>query len=208
MPHTHNSPTFLWDCPIQWEQKCKLHMHSGINDTAVQIWDRSGIFQRLCLPLKGISIEKTYTGKLSYTISIAFTQKVWGLTRDRLWSRDSGVIDTAVTKIGNFVVDFFANSNPYSERLELVYQGPGGSCLMKKKPDVENLLSGSLSSSDEPIYCIINVSGPIDKSICSKETGHLWTYYIYMTVFIRNAANLAHILPKTSRTTFTSEVFL
>jgi hypothetical protein len=29
-----------------------------------------------------------------------------------------------------------------------------------------------------------------------------------MTVFIRNAANLAHILPKTSRTTFTSEVFL
>jgi hypothetical protein len=25
-----------------------------------------------------------------------------------------------------------------------------------------------------------------------KETGHLWLYYIYMTVFIRNAANLAH----------------
>jgi hypothetical protein len=44
--------------------------------------------------------------------------------------------------------------------------------------------------------------------LASKETGHLWLYYIYMTVFIRNAANLAHILPKTSRTTFTSEVFL
>jgi hypothetical protein len=44
--------------------------------------------------------------------------------------------------------------------------------------------------------------------ITSKETGHLWPYYIYMTVFIRNAANLAHILPNTSRTTFTSEVFL
>jgi hypothetical protein len=42
----------------------------------------------------------------------------------------------------------------------------------------------------------------------SKETGHLWPYYIYMTVFIRNAANLAHILPKASRTTFTPEVFL
>jgi hypothetical protein len=42
----------------------------------------------------------------------------------------------------------------------------------------------------------------------TKETGHLWPYYIYMTVFIRNAANLAHILPKASRTTFTSEVFL
>jgi hypothetical protein len=42
----------------------------------------------------------------------------------------------------------------------------------------------------------------------AKETGHLWPYYIYMTVFIRNAANMAHILPKASRTTFTSEVFL
>jgi hypothetical protein len=30
----------------------------------------------------------------------------------------------------------------------------------------------------------------------TKETGHLWPYYIYMTVFIRNAANLAHILLK------------
>jgi hypothetical protein len=41
----------------------------------------------------------------------------------------------------------------------------------------------------------------------AKETGHLWPYYIYMTVFIRNAANLAHILLKASRTTFTSEIF-
>jgi hypothetical protein len=50
----------------------------------------------------------------------------------------------------------------------------------------------------------------LGKLVSSKETGHLWLYYIYMTVFIRNAANLAHIpvLPKTSRTTFTSEVFL
>jgi hypothetical protein len=32
-----------------------------------------------------------------------------------------------------------------------------------------------------------------------KETGHLWLYYIYMTVFIRNAAKLAHILPKASK---------
>jgi hypothetical protein len=41
-----------------------------------------------------------------------------------------------------------------------------------------------------------------------KETGHLWPYYIYMTVLIRNAANLAYTLLKASRTTFTSEVFL
>jgi hypothetical protein len=45
-------------------------------------------------------------------------------------------------------------------------------------------------------------------TVVRKETGHLWPYYTYMAVFIRNAANLAHILPKTSRTTFTSEVFL
>jgi hypothetical protein len=39
---------------------------------------------------------------------------------------------------------------------------------------------------------IFNVHG----NLPSKETGHLWPYYIYMTVFIRNAANLAHILLK------------
>jgi hypothetical protein len=43
------------------------------------------IVERLWLPLKGISIEKTYIGKLSCTIPIN---------------------DTAVTKIGDFIVDF------------------------------------------------------------------------------------------------------
>jgi hypothetical protein len=65
-------------------------------DTAVTL---DLIFQRFWLLLKGISIEKTYTGKLSYTISKAFTQKIWGLTSD-------SVIDTTVTKIGDFVVNF------------------------------------------------------------------------------------------------------
>jgi hypothetical protein len=32
------------------------------------------------------------------------------------------------------------------------------------------------------------------RRIQAKETGHLWLYYIYMTVFIRNAANLAQLL--------------
>jgi hypothetical protein len=48
------------------------------------------IFKRLWLPLKGISIEKTYIGKLPCTIptvSITFTQKIWGLTRDRFLSQ-------------------------------------------------------------------------------------------------------------------------
>jgi hypothetical protein len=29
-----------------------------------------------------------------------------------------------------------------------------------------------------------------------KERGHQWTHYIYTTVFIRNAVNLAQLLPK------------
>jgi hypothetical protein len=36
-----------------------------------------------------------------------------------------------------------------------------------------------------------------------KERGHYYMCYTYVTVFVRNAANLAHILPKASRTTFT-----
>jgi hypothetical protein len=44
------------------------------------------ILDRLRLSLKGIFIEKTYMGKLSCTISITFTQKIWGLTKDRFWS--------------------------------------------------------------------------------------------------------------------------
>jgi hypothetical protein len=37
----------------------------------------------------------------------------------------------------------------------------------------------------------------------TKERGHYYMCYTYVTVFVRNAANLAHILPKASRTTFT-----
>jgi hypothetical protein len=44
------------------------------------------IFARLWLPLKGISIEKTYIGHLSYTIPVTFTHKKWGLNRDQ-WLR-------------------------------------------------------------------------------------------------------------------------
>jgi hypothetical protein len=59
--------------------------------------------------LKGISIEKTYIGKFTYTVSITFIQKFWGLTKDRFLFfdfRHSGVNETAVTKIGDFIVDF------------------------------------------------------------------------------------------------------
>jgi hypothetical protein len=50
----------------------RCDMHSGVIDTAVTL---DLIFEWLWLPLKGISIEKTYIGKLAYTISITFTQK-------------------------------------------------------------------------------------------------------------------------------------
>jgi hypothetical protein len=35
---------------------------------------------------------------------MTFTQKIWGLTEDHFFQ--SGVIDTAVTKIVDFIVDF------------------------------------------------------------------------------------------------------
>jgi hypothetical protein len=40
------------------------------------------IFDQLWLPLKGISMAKTYIEKLSNTISINFTHKIWGLNKD------------------------------------------------------------------------------------------------------------------------------
>jgi hypothetical protein len=53
-------------------------------DTAVTL---NLIFEWLWLPLKGISIQKIFIGKLSCTTPITFTQKIWGLTRDRILSQ-------------------------------------------------------------------------------------------------------------------------
>jgi hypothetical protein len=57
------------------------------------------IFERLWLPLKGISIKKTYIGKFPALEPITFTQKIRGLTRDCF-------CHTAVTKIADFIGDF------------------------------------------------------------------------------------------------------
>jgi hypothetical protein len=52
-----------------------------------------GTFKKIKKPyltleyLKGISIEKTYIGKLSRTIRITFSQKIWRLNRDRFLSQ-------------------------------------------------------------------------------------------------------------------------
>jgi hypothetical protein len=127
-----------------WLQICEDNwgswLYSGVNDTAVQpfcqiflwmIWHcfflsmtllckydtaitLDLIFMRFWQPLKGISIEKTYIGKMSCTIPITFTHKIWGLTRDNCLSQRCNC--NAVTKSGDFTI-FFANSKPYSKRL-------------------------------------------------------------------------------------------
>jgi hypothetical protein len=129
--------------PPQWILLCKLGSKSRglscVNDTAEAV-DLE--FKRLWPPLKGIKSIKNYIGKLYYPISITITQNCRGYLR--IVFGLSGVIDTAQAKIGDFKSNIFTNSKPYAKRLKSVYQGPGGSCLMKKKPEVENLVTLSL----------------------------------------------------------------
>jgi hypothetical protein len=82
---------FSFQCQCQWH-RCDMHsghrhrcdLHSGVIDTAVTL---DLIVEWLWLPLKGISIGKTFIGKLSCTIPITFTHKIWRLTRDRFLSQ-------------------------------------------------------------------------------------------------------------------------
>jgi hypothetical protein len=100
-------------------------------DTAVTL---DLIFERLWLPVKGISIKKTYLGKLPYTISLNFTHKYENLLRSVFCY--SVIIDTAVTKITISKSIYFANSKPCIRGL--------GWVVWWKKPEAENLLPGSL----------------------------------------------------------------
>jgi hypothetical protein len=61
-------------------------------------------FERLWMPLKGISINKNYIGKLCYPIAIKSYTKYRGYQRIVLGH--SGIIDTAVAKIGDFIVEY------------------------------------------------------------------------------------------------------
>jgi hypothetical protein len=72
------------------------------------------IFKRLWLTVKE-KIEKTYIGKLYCTITITFTQKYGDSYLREIVFCYSSVIDTAVTKIGDFIVDFLRDSKPYSK---------------------------------------------------------------------------------------------
>jgi hypothetical protein len=81
------------------------------------------IFDRLRLPLKGVSFEKTYTGKLSNVSSITFT--------------GTDVVHSSVDFLREFEAIF-------KKAFACVYQGPRGSCLILKTSEVEDLVSGSL----------------------------------------------------------------
>jgi hypothetical protein len=135
---------------INFEKSQRSHwhrcdVHSGVIDTAVQIWLRCDfwlLFARLWLPLKGISIEKTYIGQLSYTIPITFTHKKWGLTWDRFlsqrchWHRCDKNRRIQSRFARRILIHIEKGFNP-------CIRGLGG-VVWWKKQEVENLVSGSL----------------------------------------------------------------
>jgi hypothetical protein len=90
-----------WLLTAQWCQWHRYDMHSSIIDTPVTL---DLIFERLWVPLKGTSIKKNIAKQIVLFFIYNFHTKIWGLTKDRFCH--SGVIDTAVTKIVNFIVDF------------------------------------------------------------------------------------------------------
>jgi hypothetical protein len=83
-----NSGGSVNDTPDQWSAVSMTPLTKI--DTADQGTSK---FTMLWLLLKQIPIEKSYIGKLYYTISTTFIQKIWGLTKDHFVV--SGVIDTA-----------------------------------------------------------------------------------------------------------------
>jgi hypothetical protein len=80
-------------------------------------------FERIWLPLKGISIRKTYIGILYYPTAITITQKYRGHLR--IVFGDSGVVDTAVAKIGDFVVECLRDFSEISKTLYPCIRGLG-----------------------------------------------------------------------------------
>jgi hypothetical protein len=78
-------------------------------------------------------------GKLFCTLPITFKQKIWGLTRDCFCH--SCVIDTAVMKIGDVIVNFLQEFEAIFKNLCIRGLGEVNLC---KIPEAENLMSGSL----------------------------------------------------------------
>jgi hypothetical protein len=162
---TAESLTTLW--PAQRSHWLRCDLHSGVIDSAVitkSIFSANTnpctaesltplckydtavtfdvIFARLWLPLKRISIEKTYIGQLSYTIPITFTHKKWGLASDRFLSQQSHWLRCDKNRrlqsrfSRRILIHIEKGFNP-------CIRGLGG-VVWWKKPEVENLVSGSL----------------------------------------------------------------
>jgi hypothetical protein len=128
-------------------QRCHWHrcdMHSDVIDTACK-YDTAVtldlIFEWLWLFLKGISIEKTYIGKLTYTISITFTHKNLGLTKDSFLSQRCHWHRCHVNR--RFHSRFSPRIRSHIQKGLPVYQGLGG-VVRWKKTEAENLVSGSI----------------------------------------------------------------
>jgi hypothetical protein len=117
----------------------RLSRLSGVNDTA-EARDRE--FERLWLPLKGISIQKNYIGELYYPIAITITHKIYGLSKDRFWlerchwhrsSQNRRFLSRISSRIPSHMQKGF---NPCIRGL--------GEVVWWKKPEVENLVTLSL----------------------------------------------------------------
>jgi hypothetical protein len=83
-----DTPMTLWLAQqCQW-YRCDMHI--SVNDTPVQIWHWCDLGHHILAALatfNGNICRKTCIGKLFYTISITFTQKMGGLTKDGFLSQ-------------------------------------------------------------------------------------------------------------------------
>jgi hypothetical protein len=118
-------------------------MHSGVNDTAVQIWHRCDFgphIRKAVATFKGNIYQKTYIDKMYCTLSITFTQKLWGLTRDMFF-----VSAVSLTPLWQKLAILFSLRNRIhiQKGLNRCIRCIGGVDLWKKS-EVENLVSGPL----------------------------------------------------------------
>jgi hypothetical protein len=127
----------------------------GVNDTADQ-WlavsltpltkydtDDQGAskFDVLLQLLMGISLQKII-GKLYYTIPTTFIQKIWGLTR--ITFVVSRVIDTADHQKVDFIFEYLCKYEAICKKALTHGSGAQIELFDEKKPEVENLVTGTL----------------------------------------------------------------
>jgi hypothetical protein len=108
----------IWSTVFYAEIWLGCTRHSGVNHTTLQIWhccDFGPHIRKALATLRGNIYWKNIHMQIIIHSIYNFCAKMWELTR-----------------IGDWTVDFFANSKPYSNRLHTMHQGPRGSCLLNK----------------------------------------------------------------------------